>query len=224
MRSWTRQCNPLFAGDRPPIPEQDVNFAAPVRWRAQATLRSARGALGGSGFACALPCTARRLPGFGQWGIKAVAPAGNACRLYRRPASPVGGARRPARSAPGPAPHPPGRCSPGQQATRLRLPPGGCGRDPESACTTRTVRFRACRLPRLATARDVREPVLVGQLATGRLGRVEQAGGGPFGVIHERVAVALEAEDHLVAGALGIVRRVGLMPGQQGGEQAHVGR
>ncbi|XHI66521.1 hypothetical protein ABZP12_03680 [Xanthomonas euvesicatoria] len=114
--------------------------------------------------------------------------------------------------------------APGQQATRLRLPPGGCGRGPESACTTRTVRFRACRSPRLATARDVREPVLVGQLATGRLGRVEQAGGGPFGVIHERVAVALEAEDHLVAGALGIVWWVGLMPGQQGGEQAHVGR
>ncbi|SOO28141.1 hypothetical protein XAP6164_2180013 [Xanthomonas phaseoli pv. phaseoli] len=91
------------------------------------------------------------------------------------------------------------------------------------AGATRTGRLRArCPLPP-GGARAICEPVSVGQLATGRLGRVEQAGSGPFGVIHERVAVALEAEDHLVAGALGIVRRIGLVPGQQRGQQAHVG-
>src|SRR5690606_27176411 len=31
-------------------------------------------------------------------------------------------------------------------------------------------------------------------------------------------------EDHLVAGTLGLVRRIGLVPVQQVGEQAHVGR
>src|SRR3546814_15012768 len=34
---------------------------------------------------------------------------------------------------------------------------------------------------------------------------------------------ALEAVDHLVAAALGVVGRVGLVPGEQGGQQAHVG-
>src|SRR3546814_11233584 len=42
-------------------------------------------------------------------------------------------------------------------------------------------------------------------------------------MVDEGVAVALEAVDHLVAAALGVVGRVGLVPGEQGGQQAHVG-
>src|SRR5690606_19129662 len=54
--------------------------------------------------------------------------------------------------------------------------------------------------------------------------RGEQGFGRPLGVVDERIAVALEAVDDLVACALGLVRRIGAVPGQQRGQQAHVGR
>src|SRR3546814_9665359 len=43
-------------------------------------------------------------------------------------------------------------------------------------------------------------------------------------MVDEGLAVALEAVDHLVAVAFGVVGRVGLVPGEQGGQQAHIGR
>src|SRR3546814_5491772 len=60
-------------------------------------------------------------------------------------------------------------------------------------------------------------------LAGRRLRGLEQRLRRPFGMVDEGVAVALEAVDHLVAAALGVVGRVGLVPGEQGGQQAHVG-
>src|SRR5690606_17318541 len=61
-------------------------------------------------------------------------------------------------------------------------------------------------------------------LAGRRLRGLEQRLRGPFGVVDERVAVALEAVDDFVALALGVVRWIGLVPGQQRRQQAHVGR
>src|SRR3546814_20089302 len=61
-------------------------------------------------------------------------------------------------------------------------------------------------------------------LAGRRLRGLEQRLRRPFGMVDEGVAVALEAVDHLVAAALGVVGRVGLVPGEQVGPQAHVGR
>src|SRR3546814_8669 len=60
-------------------------------------------------------------------------------------------------------------------------------------------------------------------LAGRRLRGLEQRLRRLFGMVDEGVAVALEAVDHLVAAALGVVGRVGLVPGEQGGQQAHVG-
>src|SRR3546814_5050238 len=59
-------------------------------------------------------------------------------------------------------------------------------------------------------------------LAGRRLRGLEQRLRRPFGMVDEGVAVALEAVNHLVAAAFGVVGRVGLVPGEQGGPQAPV--
>lgn len=62
------------------------------------------------------------------------------------------------------------------------------------------------------------------QLASRRFGRSKQRGRAPFRLVDERVAVAMEAVDHFVALAFGDVHWVGLLPGDQRGQQAHVDR